>query len=202
MHADADPEGPDERSVGGTPDAAPQGASDDGAGQPKAAARRPDAAGARATRGPALLGLRALATAVDLVLVALIALVPAGALVALLVGARGPWGLDAFTVAAVALLVLATLALPLVMLIGRDARGTSPGRWLTRVAVVLGDGRCPGPGRGAARVFAQFGGLLLAPLDLRLGVGVVVVVHAAALFDRHGRGLHDRLAGTLVVSRR
>ncbi|WP_165492168.1 RDD family protein [Egibacter rhizosphaerae] len=150
---------------------------------------------------PAWLAARLVAAAIDLALVALVAALPGAGLFALLVEARGPWGVDALSAVGIAVATLGLVTLPLVVLVGMEAWGRSPGRWLVGIAVVLGNGHRPGPRRGAARAFARVGGLALWPFGPWVAVGVLVLVHGAVLLHPQGRGLHDRLAGTIVVRR-
>lgn len=98
-----------------------------------------------------------------------------------------------------------------------EARSTSTGqpRWRdaragTRV-VRLRDGQPPGfvasLGRAILPVIAGMVGFVVgswipwvAPLDLVLGPGLWALVYATAFWDDHGRGWHDKLAGTVVIA--
>ena len=82
----------------------------------------------------------------------------------------------------------------------------------TRV-VRMRDGRSPGfvasLGRSILPIIAGLVGIALrfwipsaAPLELVLGPGLWALVYAAAFWDDHGRGWHDKLAGTVVIARR
>ena len=66
--------------------------------------------------------------------------------------------------------------------------GTMLGKRILRLRVVGRDGRRPGPGRSALRAVVAVTGTLL------LGLGPLL-----ALFTASGRGLHDLVAGTVVV---
>lgn len=76
--------------------------------------------------------------------------------------------------------------------------------------VRMRDGRSPGLiaalGRSILPIIAGLVGLLLgtripyaAPLDLALGPALWALVYATAFWDDHGRGWHDKLAGTVVI---
>jgi uncharacterized RDD family membrane protein YckC len=73
-------------------------------------------------------------------------------------------------------------------------RGQTPGKMATRIRVVTRTGGRVGWGRAALR---------LAPLVVVVvpGIGYVIAVAVYGWFmvDADGRGLHDRLAGTVVV---
>jgi uncharacterized RDD family membrane protein YckC len=94
-------------------------------------------------------------------------------------------------------ILLSLLAVPLALLLGAGyfvwswgLRGATPGQRMLDLAVEAEDGRSPiGPARAAVRLF----GYLLSLLSL--GVGFLLV-------PLTGAGLHDRIAGTRVVSRR
>ncbi len=66
--------------------------------------------------------------------------------------------------------------------------GQTPGDRLLQIRVQIADGATLGPKRAAVR----FGGLILAALPLFAGFVPI-------LFDSRRRGLHDRLAGTVVI---
>ena len=143
---------------------------------------------------PAPAGLRALAAAVDLVLLAAaeaLVLVP---LFSYWSSRELSWG--AAEVAFLPIL-LSLLAVPLCLFLGAGyfvwswgVLGGTAGQRMLDLAVEGEDGRFPiGLARGAVRLF----GYLLSVLSL--GVGFLLV-------PLTGFGLHDRIAGTRVVSRR
>ncbi|MCY3586670.1 MAG: RDD family protein [Acidimicrobiaceae bacterium] len=79
----------------------------------------------------------------------------------------------------------------------------------TRV-VRLRDGRSPGLvaslGRSILPIIAGFVGIVVGllipwdtPLDLMVGPAVWALLYATAFWDDHGRGWHDKLAGTVVI---
>ena len=174
------------------------------ADRPEHATRREGATSQDPSNGQgesALWGPRLVANLIDFALVAVLALGPGVLLAWWLLQVRGPWGLGPLAVAGLTALALVVAILPVASLVAMDARGRSPGRWLAHIEVVLADGRRPGLRRGASRTAARLGGLLLAPLHPALAVAVLLVVHGAALFHPRARGLHDRLAGTVVVRR-
>ena len=143
---------------------------------------------------PAPAGLRALAAAVDLGLVAV-----AEALV--LVPLLSYWSARELprSTAEVSFLpiLLSLLAVPLALFLGVGyfvwswgVRGATLGQRMLDLAVVGEDGRSPiGVARAAVRLF----GYVLSLLSL--GVGFLLV-------PLTGAGLHDRIAVTRVVSRR
>ena len=143
---------------------------------------------------PAPAGLRALAAAVDLSLLAV-----AEALV--LVPLFSYWSTRELPRGATEVpflpILLSLLAVPLALLLGAGyfvwswgVQGATPGQRMLDLAVEGEDGRFPiGPARAAVRLF----GYVLSVLSL--GVGFLLV-------PLTGAGLHDRIAGTRVVSRR
>jgi uncharacterized RDD family membrane protein YckC len=72
-----------------------------------------------------------------------------------------------------------------------SATGQTPGNRLMRIRVTRLDGTMMGPVHAAGRL----GAIALAALPLMLGF-------APILFDERRRGLHDRIAGTIVVNAR
>lgn len=99
-----------------------------------------------------------------------------------------------------ALAVLGVLA-ALVVLVGGDLRGTSPGRRLAGVRLIAADGNAPVWWRGLARGAVRTLALVLLLLDTTLGLLLLAVLLGPALLGADGRGLHDRLLATRVVRR-
>ena len=139
-------------------------------------------------------GLRALAAVVDLGLVAVAEALVVVPLVSYWSSRELPRSMDEVSFVPI---VLSLLAVPLALLLGAGyfvwswgLRGATPGQRMLHLAVEAEDGRSPiGPARAAVRLF----GYLLSLLSL--GVGFLLV-------PLTGAGLHDRIAGTRVVSRR
>ena len=80
----------------------------------------------------------------------------------------------------------------------------------TRV-IRIRDGRSPGLvaslGRSILPIIAGLVGIAVGllipwdtPLDLAFGPGVWALLYATAIWDDHGRGWHDKLAGTVVIA--
>jgi uncharacterized RDD family membrane protein YckC len=86
---------------------------------------------------------------------------------------------------ALLLAVLSVLYLTLFTALG----GQTPGKWLLRLRVIDRTGACPSPLRSAVRAALAVASGLLG----LLGFFFVLV-------DRRGQALHDKLAGTFVVS--
>jgi uncharacterized RDD family membrane protein YckC len=129
---------------------------------------------------------RALAFAIDAAIVNAVAITVSAVLALTLSIVKVP---DAWT----AVLVAAGGALWLVWTVAYfvafwSATGQTPGNRALRIRVVGADGGVLRPRRALLR----FGALLLAALPLLMGFALILV-------DSRRRGLHDRIAGTLVV---
>ena len=86
---------------------------------------------------------------------------------------------------ALLLAVLTVLYLTLFTALG----GQTPGKWLLRLRVIDSSGGCPSPLRSAVRAALAVGSGLLGLFGFFF-----------VLLDRRGQALHDKLAGTFVVS--
>ena len=76
--------------------------------------------------------------------------------------------------------------------------GQTVGKMMTGVRVVrFDDGQLPGWGRSARRWLALYGPMLIPSVGWLI---VLVVYVVSSRLDPHGRALHDRLAGTIVVA--
>ena len=142
--------------------------------------------GLSAARVPyAGIATRGVALAIDIVIVHAIVLAAAGllGLVASLVGDLRP----AWLVATLAVVGWA-LAVAFYFVLFWSVTGQTPGLRAMRLRVVAGGGEPPSFGRSLIRLV----GLLLAIVPLFAGFLPV-------LFDRRRRGLHDYLAGTVVL---
>ena len=83
------------------------------------------------------------------------------------------------------------LELPLVAF-----RGQSVGKMVTHIKVVrFSDRGVPGPWRSTVRWVALYGPLAV-PV---IGWAAMLLAVVIARHDRYGRGLHDRIAGTIVL---
>lgn len=103
-----------------------------------------------------------------------------------------PWG------RALAATVLYTVVSSLYEVTFLVVRGQTPGKDLLHLRVVdATTGEPPGWSRAIVRT-APFAALRLVP-GAFLGTAVTVVLGASAPFDRQRRGIHDLLAGTVVV---
>ena len=75
-------------------------------------------------------------------------------------------------------------------------RGQSLGKVMTHIKVVrFSDRSVPGPWRSTVRWIALYGPLAV-PV---IGWAVMLLAAIRARHDPHGRGLHDRIAGTIVL---
>src|ERR1044072_5052440 len=118
--------------------------------------------------------------------IALVSLVVLGTLVARMLGGGGGAADSAAETAGILLAVLMTL-LNLVVLPGFT--GLTLGKWATGLRIERNDGGRIGIGRALLRHFIGY------PLSFAL-FGIGFLIAAASV---HGRGLHDMIAGTVVV---
>lgn len=118
--------------------------------------------------------------------IAIISLVVLGTLVARMLGGGGR---DAGNSAETAGIVLAVLLAILNLIVIPGLTGLTLGKWATGLRIERNDGGNPGIGRAALRHFIGY------PVSFALaGVGFLM-----AAVSVHGRGLHDMIAGTIVV---
>ncbi|HSD45481.1 MAG TPA: RDD family protein [Pyrinomonadaceae bacterium] len=118
--------------------------------------------------------------------IVLISLVVLGTLFARMLGGGARAAGSSAETAAIALAIVVAL-LNLVVLPGLT--GLTLGKWATGLRIVRTDGGNPGIGRAALRHFIGY------PLSLiTVGIGFLL-----AIVTVHGRGLHDMIAGTIVV---
>jgi uncharacterized RDD family membrane protein YckC len=136
------------------------------------------------TTGYAGLVTRAVALLIDVVVIDVIALLLGGAvnLILSVFGITGSINLVAAVAGGLAWLVWSGAYFVTFWTV----TGQTPGARLMRIRVVRPGGRI-----GFVRAVRRFGGLLLSALPL--GAGFIPV-----LFDDQRRGLHDRIAGTVV----
>ncbi|TDQ47554.1 RDD family protein [Actinorugispora endophytica] len=154
---------------------------------------------------PAPLTRRVLARLVDVLVLAGISLLVNAALVPLAPGEPpAPGGGGVFGVVAAVLTFAAYLAYEVGLTL---AHGGTPGKRLLglRLAPVAAGEDRPGAAAVLRRSAVLYASVLLAPVPLvnvvALGVSVFAVV--SAVMDRPaGRGLHDRLGGSVVVGER
>jgi uncharacterized RDD family membrane protein YckC len=103
------------------------------------------------------------------------------------------WGVLGLLIVSAAI-VVATAALYEIAFVAW--RGQTPGKKIARIRVVRADtGGRVGPIRAAVRLFP-----LTAIVVPVLGYLFAFVAYGSSVFDEQGRGWHDRLAGTRVVS--
>jgi len=118
--------------------------------------------------------------------IALVALVVLGTLVSRMLGGGGRAAGSSAETAGL-LLAIAVALLNLVILPGLT--GFTLGKWATGLRIERNDGGSPGIGRALLRHFIGY------PVSFALlGLGFVL-----AAVTVHGRGLHDMIAGTVVV---
>ena len=118
--------------------------------------------------------------------IALVSIVVLGTLIARMLGG-GARAAGASAEAAGILLAIALAILNLVILPGLT--GLTLGKWATGLRIEGNDGGSPGIGRALLRHFIGY------PLSFALlGLGFLI-----AAVSVHGRGLHDMIAGTVVV---
>lgn len=118
--------------------------------------------------------------------IALVSLVVLGTLVARVLGGGAS---EAGSSAETAGIVLAILLAILNLVVIPGFTGLTLGKWATGLRIERTDGSNVGPGRALLRHFVGY------PLSFMLfGVGFLI-----AAVSVHGRGLHDMIAGTVVV---
>ena len=118
--------------------------------------------------------------------IALISLVVLGTLVARMLGGGGRAAGNSAETAGIMLAILMAL-LNLVVIPGFT--GLTLGKWATGLRIERNDGGKLGFGRALLRHFVGY------PLSFALlGIGFII-----AAVSVHGRGLHDMIAGTIVV---
>jgi len=163
--------------------------------EPRAGVHAAPAADARAEEPPARryggLWLRGMAALVDAVLAGGLALLAGAAAVAAAAGgATLAGGLDlatAYVAGIAALLASAGVSLAYHTLFG-GAWGRTPGKMLFGLTLARADGGAPGYGQAAWRWIASWVGLGL------LGLGPLLIA-----VTRRKQGVHDLLAGTVVL---
>jgi uncharacterized RDD family membrane protein YckC len=141
---------------------------------------------------PATLGQRTLARAIDLVIISSVVIALGGAMTT---NDSGQPEIPRWVVLAVALCYLAYEATMVAM------SGATVGKRATRIMIVsIQNGRRPVWIQAVLRALVPIAGWLVVP---GFGLLVLMIVYLTAIFDRDfGRGLPDRLAGTVVVQRR
>ena len=153
-------------------------------GLPRAQAKRSRAARRDGQRLRAPFALRCGALLIDYI--ALISLVVLGTLVARMLGggARAA-GSSAETAGIMIAVLMAVLNLGIIP----GLTGLTLGKWATGLRIERNDGGSVGIGRALLRHFIGY------PLSFALlGIGFLI-----AAVTVHGRGLHDMIAGTIVV---
>lgn len=118
--------------------------------------------------------------------IALLSIVVVGTLIARMLGGGARAAGDSAETAAILLaVVLAILNLAIIP----GLTGLTLGKWATGLRIERNDGGPPGIGRALLRHFIGY------PLSFALlGLGFLI-----AAVGVHGRGLHDMIAGTIVV---
>lgn len=94
--------------------------------------------------------------------------------------------------ALVTVLFVAAVGIPAVETFCVSRFGATPGKKIVGIRVVATSGERPGPRRSLLRSVAVFGPYMVFPL-------LMFVPLAWIAFEPHRRGLHDLLAGTVVV---
>jgi uncharacterized RDD family membrane protein YckC len=118
--------------------------------------------------------------------IALVSLVVLGTLLSRILGGGGRAAGNSAETAAILLAIMLAI-LNLVVLPGLT--GLTLGKWATGLRIERNDGGNPGIGRALLRHFVGY------PLSFVLfGIGFLI-----AAVTVHGRGLHDMIAGTIVV---
>ena len=118
--------------------------------------------------------------------IALVSLVVLGTLVSRMLGGGGR---SAGSSAETAGIVLAVLMAVVNLVVLPGFTGLTLGKWATGLRIERSDGARVGIGRAALRHFVGY------PLSFALlGLGFLI-----AAVSVHGRGLHDMIAGTIVV---
>jgi len=118
--------------------------------------------------------------------IALISIVVSGTLIARMLGGGARAAGDSAQTAAI---VLAAVMAIFNLVIIPGLTGLTLGKWATGLRIERNDGGRPGIGRALVRHFIGY------PVSFALlGLGFLI-----AAVEVHGRGLHDMIAGTIVV---